>query len=129
VLPVARPEVAGRRRGAPKKTKDTDETSSLRQRHHLDRRADRLADEGKGNADELLTQQQVADWLGVCEQWMLTGRSQNYGPVFVRPFPEVIRYRRGDVVKWLRTRARLAADGIRLNQSHQRKRRDDYAVK
>jgi hypothetical protein len=94
VLPVARPEVTGCRR------------------HHLDRRAGRLADEiaGEGKPDDLLTSFEVAGCLSVTEQWMWTGRRENYGPVFIQPFPEVIRYRRGDVVKWLRARARLAAE-------------------
>jgi hypothetical protein len=91
VLPVAKPKTTG-----PK------------QRHHLDRRAG-LADEGKGNADELLTSKQVADWLGITEFWIWKGRRDNFGPVFVQPFPEVIRYRRGDVIKWLRERARAVA--------------------
>jgi hypothetical protein len=81
------------------------------QRHHLDRRAARLADEveSEGTADDLLTSQQTADCLGVTDQWMWTGRVQNYGPPFVKPFPEVTRYKRRDVVRWLRSRARLHA--------------------
>jgi hypothetical protein len=81
-----------------------------KQRHHLDRRADRLADEGeKGAADELLSSCQVAHWLGVTEQWVVAGRLKNYGPPFTQPFPEVTRYKRRDVVKWLRARARVYA--------------------
>ncbi len=84
------------------------------QRHHLDRRAGRLADEGdKGSGDELLESRQVADWLGVTEPWMWRGRTFNYGPPFIRPFPEVVRYKRREVVKWLRGRARLHASTIR----------------
>ena len=79
-------------------------------RHHIDRRADALADAGKGNPDELLTQCQLADWLNTTEAWVIIGRAKNYGPPYVQPFPEVIRYRRGDIIKWLRARARLAAN-------------------
>jgi hypothetical protein len=87
---------------------------SKQQRHHLDRRANRLADEGdKGNADELLTSQQVADWLGITEQWVKQGVPNDYGPPFVKPFPEVTRYKRRDVVRWLRGRARLHASTVR----------------
>jgi hypothetical protein len=95
------------RRGVPVSKPKTTES---RQKHHLDRRADRLITEGEGKADDLLTTQEVADWLGVSGQWVLLGRCENYGPPFVKPFPEVTRYRRGDVIKWLRERVRLAAN-------------------
>jgi hypothetical protein len=83
------------------------------QRHHLDRRADRLADEGeKGASDELLTSRQLAHWLEITEQWVHVGRTCGYGPPFIEPFPKVIRYKRRDVVRWLRTRARLHASTV-----------------
>jgi predicted DNA-binding transcriptional regulator AlpA len=80
-------------------------------RFHFDRRAGRIADEieGKGKPDDLLTQFEIADCLDVCRQWMWTSRAKDNGPPFVRPFPEVVRYRRSDVVKWLRARARAHA--------------------
>ncbi|XIA62196.1 hypothetical protein ACFIOY_21380 [Bradyrhizobium sp. TZ2] len=98
-------------------------TEVTKQRHHLDRRADRLADEGeKGAADELLSSCQVAHWLGVSENWMSSGRIRNYGPPITQPFPEVIRYRRRDVVKWLRARASVCVDQrIRLNETPKQK--------
>jgi predicted DNA-binding transcriptional regulator AlpA len=84
---VARPEVTGKK-------------------HHLDRRADRIAAEGEdGNGDDLLSSRQVADWLGVTQEWVELGRSKNYGPRFTRLSPKVIRYRRADVLKWLRARS------------------------
>ena len=87
-MSITRPEVTGRRTG----------------RHHIDRRAAKLADEDAGADDELLTTREVADWLGVSTQWVEIGRSKNYGPEFVRIGPRVISYRRGDVLKWLKAR-------------------------
>ena len=84
-------------------------------RHHLDRRANRLADEGEkgNNPDQLLTAQQVADWLGITEQWVKKGLPNGYGPQVTKPFPEVTRFKRRDVVRWLRGRARLHASTVR----------------
>jgi hypothetical protein len=109
---VARLAVTGRRIGAPKKKQ---------QRFHLDRRADLIADkvESEGKADDLLTSCRLADSLDVTEQWVITTRRDNCGPPFIQPFPEVIRYRRGDVTKWLRARAPVCGDGRkRLSLTH-----------
>lgn len=43
-------------------------------RHHLDRRADRLAEHGQGNLDDLLNTVEVAAWLGVSIQFLEIGR-------------------------------------------------------
>ena len=85
---MARPEITGRK-------------------HHLDKRASVLADEGEGDADDLLTSRDVAHWLSVTEQWVECGRLKNYGPPFVRLSSKVVRYRRADVVAWLRSRTQL----------------------
>ena len=79
-------------------------TSSAPAKHHLDQRADRIAGEDVGADDDLLTTRQVADWLGVSTQWVEIGRSKNYGPPFKRLTARSIRYLRGDVLKWLKTR-------------------------
>ena len=81
-----------------------------KQRFHLDRRADHIADAGKGPPDQELTAKEIADWLGVTEAWVLTAKRENCGPPFIQPYPEVTRYRRGDVIKWLRGRARMVAN-------------------
>lgn len=75
--------------------------------HHLDRRAVQLATstDAAGPADDLLTTAAVAAWLGVSLQFLEIGRNRGYGPKFVRLTPRMIRYRRGDVVAWLRERA------------------------
>jgi len=81
------------------------------QRFHFDRRASRIADEieSKGKPDDLLMEGEFADELGVSRQRVYKIRVQNLGPPYLQPFPEVIRYRRGNAVKWLRGRARLHA--------------------
>ena len=74
-------------------------------RHHLDRRADQLAELGtRGSPDDLLTTPAVAEWLGVSTQWLEIGRSKGYGPRFVRLSTRRVRYRRSDVLDWLGTR-------------------------
>ena len=87
----------------------TIEPKTIELKHHLDRRAGHLADIGKGNADDELDSQELADWLGVCHQWVITGRSENYGPEFIKPYPRVTRYKRGAVLRWLRSRAQAYA--------------------
>jgi predicted DNA-binding transcriptional regulator AlpA len=77
---------------------------NLPQRHYLDRRADRLAEEGRGAPDDLLTTPAVADWLGVSRQWLEIGRNKGYGPKFVKLNPKRVRYRREDVLTWLKAR-------------------------
>jgi predicted DNA-binding transcriptional regulator AlpA len=72
--------------------------------HHLDRRAGKLADE-PGDNDDLLKTRELAAWLGVSEQWLEIGRVRNYGPPFIKIDPRMIRYPRGRVRRWLRTRA------------------------
>jgi hypothetical protein len=73
---------------------------------HLDRRAADLAAQGTaaGNADEWLTTEQLADWLGLSKQWVELRRKLGDGPPFFRPSPNSIRYRRGEVVEWLYAR-------------------------
>jgi predicted DNA-binding transcriptional regulator AlpA len=75
-------------------------------RHHLDRRAAELAQEGAaaGEADDLLNTSEVAEWLGISLQWLEIGRSKGYGPRFVRLSPRRVRYLRSSVMEWLRER-------------------------
>ncbi len=69
-------------------------------RHHLDRRADAIAD-ALGDNDDLLSTRAVAELLGVSTQWLEIGRGKNYGPSFVRISPRMIRYRVRDLLAWL----------------------------
>jgi len=87
-------------------------TATSPTRHHLDWRAGGLAESAKGNADDdLLTTRQIAEWLGVSTQWCDIGRSKTktggYGPPSIKLSPRCVRYRRGDVVAWLKERAEV----------------------
>ena len=75
-------------------------------KHHLDKRTEQLiaAGEEAGSADQLLTTPQAADWLAVSTQFLEIGRVKGYGPPFVALAPRAIRYKRGDVLEWLRGR-------------------------
>jgi len=74
-------------------------------RHHLDRRAAELVEDGSGgNIDDLLATPAVADWLGVSTQWLEIGRTRGYGPPFVRLSTRRVRYCRADVLAWLKER-------------------------
>jgi hypothetical protein len=79
-------------------------TFPIPKRHHLDRRADRIAAEGPGDNDELLTTKQVADWFAVSEEWLEIGRSKGFGPRYKRLGPNLIRYTRGDCRQFLKDR-------------------------
>jgi hypothetical protein len=75
-------------------------------RLQIDRRAGQLAATvvPDADADHLMTTLQVANWLGVSTQWLEIMRMQAGGPPFLRLSPQMIRYRRDDVVKWLKER-------------------------
>lgn len=74
-------------------------------KHHLDRRAHKLVDEDAGASDDdLLTTLEVATWLGISTQWLEIGRMKGYGPQFTRVAPRSIRYTRGNVRKYLKSR-------------------------
>ena len=74
------------------------------QRLHIDRRAHKIVAADIGADDELLDTRQLADWLGVSTQWVEIGRHKNYGPKFTKVGPRQVRYRRGDVLRWLKAR-------------------------
>ena len=57
--------------------------------------------EAEGPDDELLTTPQVARWLKLSESFLTNGRSQGYGPEYVKISNTLVRYRRGDVRRWL----------------------------
>lgn len=78
-------------------------------RHHLDRRAHSLAEQGPGAADDLLNTRELAVWLGVSILWLEIGRNKNYGPRFMKLGPRMVRYKRRDVLSWLDARANAQA--------------------
>jgi predicted DNA-binding transcriptional regulator AlpA len=83
--------------------------------HHLDRRAAAIAAVGAtlGADDDLIDTRALAAWLGLSRQWCEIGRSKGYGPPFVKIAPSRVRYRRGDVLKWLESRTYRAVGEYR----------------
>ena len=74
-------------------------------RRHLDKRAVALAETGAtGNADDLLSTRETADWLGVSTQFLEIARHRGDGPGFVR-VGRAVRYRRSAVLTWLHERS------------------------
>ena len=72
--------------------------------HHLDRHANLIVAADIGADDELLSTEAVARWLGVSTQFLEIGRHKGYGPKFKKISTRCVRYSRGDVLKWLRSR-------------------------
>lgn len=72
--------------------------------HHIDKRAPRIIADVEGDEDDLLTTAATAKWLGVSEPWLEAGRIKRYGPKYTRLSPRMIRYKRGDVLRWLKSR-------------------------
>src|SRR5262245_41809758 len=72
--------------------------------HHLDKHAARLIATTTGAADDLLTPEQVADWLSVGLEWLDQARARGYGPRPTKFSRKHVRYKRGDVLRWLRDR-------------------------
>jgi hypothetical protein len=75
-------------------------------RRNLDLRAGHLVEQGQavGNADDLLSSQQVANSLGVSLSWVQITRGQGGGPPYVRINKNNVKYRRDAVVEWLKQR-------------------------
>jgi predicted DNA-binding transcriptional regulator AlpA len=78
--------------------------SAVPKRHHLDRRAAEIIGVNVGAEDELLTTEALARWLNVSTQWLEIGRHRGYGPKYQKLSTRCVRYMRGDVLAWLRTR-------------------------
>src|SRR5512133_1326886 len=77
----------------------------MTKRHHLDRRANDIADRlADGDPDDLLKPQYVADKLGVSTQWLELGRAKGYGPPYRDLGPRMKRYQRGETLASLRSR-------------------------
>jgi predicted DNA-binding transcriptional regulator AlpA len=96
---------------------------SDRKRYHLDKRAqdiiDRLVREFKDllkdrkdrdsktiSLDQMLSTPQLAVLLGVSEVWLETLRQKKQGPKWIVLGPRCVRYRMGDILAWLKARAR-----------------------
>ena len=71
----------------------------------LDRRAAALvAHPDYQNDEQLLTTQQVAEWLQISPSWLEIGRTKGYGPKYVKLGAKRVRYRVGDTKQYLRDR-------------------------
>jgi predicted DNA-binding transcriptional regulator AlpA len=100
--------------------------SAKPRRHHLDRFADRIAENGDGDGkpDDLLTTRALAVWLGVSEEWLEIGRRarDGYGPRFIKLARNIVRYRRSDVLDWLEKRSRMSVSGYAKPAKRRRRR-------
>ena len=85
--------VSGRRK--PKPHKDP---------HLLDARAKAVVAASDGDADDLLSIEDVARWFQVSMQWVDLARYKGYGPPYVLVTPRIVRYRRSEVIAWLKAR-------------------------
>ena len=56
------------------------------------------------NQPEILTERQVARWLGLSEPTLFRHRRDGTGPIFIRLSARRVAYRRSAVEAWLRER-------------------------
>jgi hypothetical protein len=75
--------------------------------HHLDRRAEQLADLilSAGPADDLLSDKQMAEKIGVAPNYFPKLRSRGLGPASVTISTRIVRTTRQAWADWLRERA------------------------
>lgn len=57
---------------------------------------------------EILSEREVSDWLGVSEPTLFRHRRNGTGPKFIRLSERRIGYRRNSVEEWLRAHERQA---------------------
>lgn len=77
-------------------------------RLHIDRRAGVVAAQiVHGDPDELFRTPEAAQLLGVSPQFLELGRHNGTGPKFIRLSPRMVRYKRSDLVAWLRERSHV----------------------
>lgn len=73
---------------------------------HLDKRAAKIAETMEGDDDDLLKTREAGAAAGMSVPWMEARRLDGNGPPFIRLSSGAIRYRRGDLREWIRSRAR-----------------------
>jgi hypothetical protein len=90
----------------PMKKLTTNSSKPSQSKLHLDKRAEAiiLAVPPDASDDDLLTTMQVANWFGVSTQWLEIGRVRDYGPPWVKLAPQMVRYKRSVLLKWLKAR-------------------------
>jgi hypothetical protein len=73
-------------------------------RHNLEKHASSIAARlSDGDPEDLFTPKQVAEIIQYSTQWLAQARSNGYGPPFVRISATMVRYRRRDLLAWLRS--------------------------
>ncbi len=78
--------------------------------HHIDRRAAAVVDLLTArDPDQMLTTVETAELLGCSVSFLEIGRIRGYGPPAQKITPRMVRYRRGDVLAWVRERAEANA--------------------
>ena len=68
------------------------------------KRANEIAEAGQGNPDDLLSTPELASWFKMSKEWFELARMKGYGPHYIKVTPKRIRYRRDDVLAWLKSR-------------------------
>jgi hypothetical protein len=77
-------------------------TAPMQRTLHLAKRAGQILAQSAGRPDdELLDDDQLAQWFGVSRQWPCQARIHGYSPPFIRLGPKRIRHRRDQVNAWL----------------------------
>ncbi len=68
--------------------------------------------------DEILTEREVSDWIGVSEPTLFRHRRDGTGPTFIRLSTRRVGYRRSAIETWLREReqTRLGGAAAELEQ-------------
>ncbi len=78
--------------------------------HHIDRRAAAIVDLLTArDPDQMLTTVETAELLGCSVSILEIGRIRGYGPPSQKITPRMVRYRRRDVLAWVRERAEANA--------------------
>jgi predicted DNA-binding transcriptional regulator AlpA len=88
----------------PPTTKKTPARAAPPAKLHIDKRADAIVAVDDGRSDEMMSTIEVAAWLGMSTQWLEGARHRGFGPKYMNLGPRMVRYRRGDIIEWLRTR-------------------------
>lgn len=56
------------------------------------------------DSDEILTEAELCNWLGLSEPTLFRHRRNGTGPKFIRLSPRRVAYRRSAVVEWIKER-------------------------
>jgi predicted DNA-binding transcriptional regulator AlpA len=62
--------------------------------------------------DALLDTASTAIWLGVSHQWLELARNKGYGPRYIKVTSRIVRYRRGDILAYLKSRTINSSNAV-----------------